>query len=110
MVHLGLYAPLLGKVLFQVVEAGSLFNPVLDNNARAADHLAGLALLVDLAHAGPFAQQFVVVHLDQVDAVLGTEGLNQLDVRCLVAVGGEHAEKSFTPGVGRKSQIITVHT
>ena len=94
---LSLCTPLLAQVLFQIVQTGSLFDPVLDNNARAADHLAGLAFLVDLAHAGPLAEQFVVVHLDQVNAVLGAESLHELDVSWLVTVGREDAEQGFTP-------------
>lgn len=94
---LSLHASFFAKVLFQVVQTGRLFDPVLDNNARAADNLAGLAFLVNLAHTSPFAEQFVVVHFDQVDAVLGTEGLNELDVSRFVTVGCEDAEECFTP-------------
>ena len=36
----------------------------------ALDDLPGLALLVDLAEAGPLAKLHVGVHLDQRDAVL----------------------------------------
>lgn len=97
--ELGFGGPLLAEVLLQVVETGRLLHPVLDDDAGAADHLARLALLVDLAHAGPLSEQLVVVHLDQVDAVLGAEGLHQLHVRRLVAVRREDAEKGFTPEV-----------
>lgn len=100
MTFLSLRTSLLAKVLFQVVQTGRLFDPVLDNNARATDNLAGLAFLVDLTHASPLAEQFVVVHFDQVDAVFGTKGLHQLDVRRFVTVGCEDTEKCFTPKKG----------
>ncbi len=37
-------------------------------------------------------------HLEKVDGVLGTEGLDELDVLGLLAVGGENAELGLTPG------------
>ena len=60
-----------------------------DGNGRAADNLAGRSLLVDLAEAGPLAELLVVVNLEQVDAVLGAESLDELGVVLLVAVAGK---------------------
>lgn len=49
-------------------------------------HLAGLALGVDLAQAGPLAQRLLLGHGDEVDALLRAQRLNQLLVVGLVAV------------------------
>lgn len=38
--------------------------PVLDDHAAAADNLAGIALLVDLAEAGPFAELLAILNLN----------------------------------------------
>ena len=86
----------------------------LDDDAAAADDLAGVAVLVELAEADPLAELLVVVNLDEVDAVLGAEGRHKLAVRGLVAVGGEHAEVSLAPaeqktGVGRSDNARAPH-
>ena len=44
------------------------------------NHFSSFALAIDLAESGPFAELLVIVDLDQVDLMFGTEGLNQLDV------------------------------
>lgn len=41
-------------------------------------------------------------YLDEVDLMLGAEGLHQLDVHGLVAVGGKDAEMCLTPATGRE--------
>ena len=64
-------------LLLEVVEddSGSLSldAPVLNDDARAANHLASLALFVNLAEASPLAEFLVVIHLHQGDIVLLAE-------------------------------------
>ena len=68
------------EVVNEDVETLTLGTIVLDNDARAADDLTGVTLLVDLAKTSPLTENLRVTDLDQVDFVFGTEGLNQLDV------------------------------
>lgn len=65
---------------------------VLNNNAAAADDLAGVALAVDFAETSPGTEDLCVTDLDQVDLVLGAEGLDELDVLGLCARLDEHAQ------------------
>ena len=65
---------------------------VLDNDAGAADDLAGVSLTVDLAETSPGAEDLGVSDLDEVDLVLGAEGLNELDVLGLSAGLNENAK------------------
>ena len=69
---------------------------VLDDDARAANDLAGVALTVDLAETGPGTKDLGVTDLDEVDLVLGTESLNELDVLGLSAGLDENAEVGLT--------------
>jgi hypothetical protein len=83
-------------VLELVVEVGEgrglLAAGRLDDSARAADDLAGDALLVELAEASPLADELALRDADEGDATLGAEGLDELDVGSLVAVLGEDTE------------------
>merc|ERR1711941_176787 len=83
---------LLLEVLQKHVAGLRLLSPVLNDNARGGDDLASSALAVDLAETGPLAKSLGLGNLDQVDAVLGAEGLNQLGVGILSAVGSKHAQ------------------
>lgn len=74
------------------VQGGGLLSKVLDDHDRAAAHLAGLALLVDLAQAGPFAQLLVRVDTDQGHLVLSAQGGDQLLVGGLIAALGQDAQ------------------
>jgi hypothetical protein len=74
----------------------SVLAEVGDDDTAAADHLTGLAFLVNAAHTGPFAQLLVVVNLDQIDSVLVAQSFDQLGVHRLVAVGRQHAQRSLT--------------
>ena len=65
---------------------------LLDDDARAADDLARVALTVDLAETGPGAEHLRVSDLDQVNLVLRAEGLDELDVLRLRARLDEHAQ------------------
>ena len=69
---------------------------VLDDNARAADDLARVALTVDLAETSPGAKDLRVTDLDQVDLVLRTESFDQLDVLGLRARLNENAQMRLT--------------
>lgn len=74
------------------VQRGCLLSKVLDDHDGAAAHLAGLALLVDLAQAGPLAQLLVRVDADQGHLVLSAQGGDQLLVCGLVAALRQDAE------------------
>ena len=83
-----------------------------DGDNGGSDDLAGVALLVDLAETSPLAQLDLVVDLEQVDAVLGAQGLNQLDVVVLIAVRGQHNEMRLAP-VEREPHVemhVAAHT
>ena len=58
---------------------------VLDDDAGAANDLARVALLVDLAETSPLAKNLRVTDLDEVDLVLGAESFDELDVLGLSA-------------------------
>jgi hypothetical protein len=79
-----------------------------DGDGRGSDDLAGLALLVDFAQTSPFAELLVVIDLQEVDAVLSTEGLDELDVLGLLAVGGENAEERLAPEGCHRQKIELV--
>ena len=80
------------EVLEEHVEALGLLTVVLDHDARAADHLTGVALAVDLAKTGPGAKGLRVRHLEQVDLVLVAQSLDELEVLGLVARLDENAK------------------
>ena len=75
---------------------------VLDDDARAADDLAGVALTVDLAETGPGTEDLGVTDLDEVDLVLGAEGFDEAEVLCFGAGLDEDAEMglAFVEGLG----------
>lgn len=78
------------------VQSLCLLTEVLDHNDGAAAHLAGLALLVDLAQARPFAQLLVRVNADQGDLVLVAQSSDQLLVVGLVEGLGQDGQDSLT--------------
>ena len=78
------------------METLALSTVVLDDNARASDDLAGVTLTVDLAKTGPGAEDLGVGNLDEVDLVLSTESLNELDVLGFCARFDEHAKVGLT--------------
>ena len=77
--------------------ADSSMNTNSDGDGGASDDLAGVAVLVDLAESGPLAELLVVIHLEELDAVLRAKGLNELDVVLLVAVAGKHHKVCLAP-------------
>ena len=58
---------------------------VLHDDTAAAYNLARVALTIDFAQACPGAQDLGIPDFDQVNFVLGTKCLNELDVFGLVA-------------------------
>lgn len=78
------------------MEALRLDTVVLDDDARAANDLAGVALTVDLAETSPGTEDLGVTDLDEVDLVLGAESLNELDVLGLRAGLDEDAKVGLT--------------
>ena len=75
---------------------------VLDDDARAANDLAGVALTVDLTETSPGAEDLGVTDLDEVDLVLGTESLNELYILGFCASFDKNAKMSlaFVKGLG----------
>ncbi len=69
---------------------------ILNDDARASNNLAGVALTVDLAETSPGAEDLGITDFDQVDLVLSAEGLNQLDVLGLSASLDENAQVGLT--------------
>lgn len=84
------------EVVEDDVETLRVAAKVLDDNARAADDLAGVSLTVDLAETSPGAEDLCVTDLDEVDLVLRAEGLNELDVLSLRAGLDENAKVGLT--------------
>jgi len=80
----------------------ALLTPVLDDNARAVDDLAGVALAVDLAETSPLAELLSVGDLDKRDLVLAAEGNNKLLVGLLLAslVEDTHVGLATVKGLG----------
>lgn len=74
------------------METLALHAVLFDDYAGAPDDLAGVALPVDLAQSRPRAEDLAISDLDQVDLVLSTEGLDELDVLGFRASLDEHAE------------------
>ena len=66
-----------------------------DHSAGAADHLAGLTLLVDLAQTAPLAKLLARGDHKEVHVVFLAKGLNELGVRRLVAVSSKATKASL---------------
>ena len=84
------------EVIKQNVETLAVNTVVLDDNARASNDLAGVTLPVDLAETSPGTEDLGVTDLDEVNLVLSTEGLDELDVLGLSAGLDEDAKVSLT--------------
>jgi len=65
---------------------------VFHDNTSASDDFAGVTFLVDLAQTSPGTEDLGVSDLDQVDFVLGTQGLDELDVLGLGASLHKHTK------------------
>jgi len=84
------------EVLQEDVHGLRLLTEILDNNARAANDLAGVTLTVDLAETGPLSELLGIRDLDQVDVVLSAKSLDQLDVLLLSAGLDEDSHMGLT--------------
>ena len=84
------------EVVQENVQALAVSTVVLDDDARAANDLAGVTFLVDLAETSPGTEDLGVTDLDEVNLVLSTEGLDELDVLGLSAGLDEDAKVSLT--------------
>jgi hypothetical protein len=84
-------------VLHEDSTLGRLLTPVFDDNARAANDLAGVALTVKLAETSPLAELLSVRHLDQRDLLIGliAESLDKANVRLLVDRVAEDSHMSL---------------
>ena len=80
------------EVVQENVQALAVSTVVLDDDTRAANDLAGVTLLVDLAETSPGTEDLGVTDLDEVNLVLSTEGLDELDVLGLSARLDEYAK------------------
>merc|ERR1719379_1257973 len=80
------------EVRLQEGKAGALLAVVRDADARRADDLAGIAVLVNLAETRPLAELLIVAYLDERHSVLRAERLHELLVRGLGAVLREEAD------------------
>ena len=80
------------EVVEEDVKTLALNTVVLDDDARATDDLAGVTLTGDLAETSPGTEDLGVTNLDEVDLVLGAEGLNELNVLGLSAGLDEDAK------------------
>lgn len=84
------------QMVLDNVQSLSLLAEGLDDDARAAANLPGLALLVDLAEATPFAQLLAAVDTDQRNLMFTAQGNDELFVLGLVAALSENAQHSLT--------------
>ena len=87
------------EVLQEDVHGLGLLTEILDDNARATDDLAGIAITVNLAQTSPLSELLGVRDLDEVDVVLGAEGLDELDVLFLSAGLDEDGHVSLASNV-----------
>jgi hypothetical protein len=88
------------------LEGGRVGTVVGDDDTRAANDLAGLALAVNLGETGPLAEDLGVRDLDELDVVLGAESLDELGVLGLGAGLVQDAEMglSLVEGFGALSE------
>lgn len=94
------------EVVQEDVKALRLDTVVLNDDARAANDLARVALAVDFAQAGPGAEHLRVTDLDEVDLVLCAERLDELNVLGLRARLNKHTEMrlALVERLGRLAQ------
>jgi hypothetical protein len=83
-----------------------LLTPVLDDNARAVDDLAGVTLTVKLAETDPLAEHLSIGNLDEGDLVLGAQSNDELLVSLLLAalVEDTHVGLTAVEGLGGLAQ------
>jgi hypothetical protein len=84
------------EVVQQNASLLALLAPVLDDDAGAVDDLASIALTIQDAQAGPFAELLSIGNLDQRDLVLGAQRNNELLVGFFFAGFVEDAHVRLT--------------
>lgn len=84
----------------------ALLTPVSDDDARAVDHLAGIALTIEHAEAGPLAKKLSVRDLDERDLVLRAQSDNEFLVGFFFAclVQDTHVRLTAIEGLGCLAQ------
>lgn len=78
------------------IEVLGLLSKVADDDTVATNDVLGNTILIDLAKTNPLTKLLTAGNLDQLDLVLGTEGLDQTGVLGLVAGLSEDTEVSLT--------------
>lgn len=80
------------EVLFGDILGLRLFATVLNHHTTSTNHFTGVFFLsVSFTEAYTFPWFIVVINLDQVDLVLNTKGLHQLDI----TVGCQHTRMAL---------------
>ena len=80
------------EVVKQNIETFALNTILLYYDAGASNYLTRVTLPVDLAQSSPSTENLCISDLDQIDFVLGTEGLDELNVLRLRAGLNEDAQ------------------
>ena len=79
----------IAEVRLQEGQPGALLAVVRNADARRADDLPGVAVLVDLAEPGPLAELLVVRHFHERDGVLRAECLHLAAGTAMLGAGGQ---------------------
>jgi hypothetical protein len=77
------------QVVKQPGKSFGLLAKVLDNNARARNNLAGVALSIELAETSPLTEILVGGDVQEADVLLSGKSLDELLVSSLSAVLGQ---------------------
>ena len=80
------------EVVKQNIETFALNTILLYYDAGASNYLTRVTLPVDLAQSGPSTENLCIPDLDHINFVLGTEGLDELNVLRLRAGLNEDAQ------------------
>lgn len=78
------------------MESLTICTIIFDDNARAPNNLTRVALTVNLTKTSPRSEYLGITDLDQVDLVLSTESLDELDVLGLGTGLDKNAEVGLT--------------
>jgi hypothetical protein len=91
------------------MEALRLNTVVLHDNASATNDLARVTFTINFAETSPSTKDLSISDLDQVDFVLGTEGLDEFDVFSLGASLDENAKMglAFVKGLGTLAEAAS---
>ena len=83
-----------GLLTFQKKDESQTY---LNHYTTATNYFPWLSLSINLTEAYPFPEFLVVINLNQVDLMLSTKGLHQLDIHRLITVGCKHTEMGLAP-------------